>query len=1109
MSLLRTLFPLLLLLLLGTAQVQAEPGLPSAASVQQSLDNLDSRKLPEADSKAMQLTLQKTLDNLQALEQARKALDALHRQLGEAPRQVTAAQRELAQLQPIPPDLLASRYSQMEITRLESELNQRLATLDDWQRGMAMATNTLINAQTRPERAQTEISANQTRSQEIRNQLKAARDKGQPLAPEQVDMLNSELALLEALSQLRREELAGNSVLQDLGNSQRALYGRRIELQEADILALQNTLNTRRREVSEETVAQVSQDQSGPLQGSLLKQQADLNLQLSNRLLKATERANALTRKNIETRQQLDSLRQSEQALEAQIDALKGSLLLTRILYQQKQQLPRLSLDSNLANEIADLRLFQFELGQRRAELLDPQQYIELQLAAGQLHIDAELRDNLVQVLSSRLELIDRLNSELGNLLNQAITLQLNEKQLVTTASSLRRTLDEQMFWVASNKPLTFDWLRTAPQRLQQQLDALPLQSSLNTISNGLLSQPLLLLPLLLLVGGLLASRSWLHRQLESLDHNLHHHLRDNQLVTPLAILCHVLLVLPLPVVIAACGVLLIQDPQESTTTFGIALLKLAQAVLVFGVSYRLLGRQSVAERHFQWEQQRVQEFYAQVRRLGLVVMPLVLVVSIAERQFSAMTEDVSGTIIALCGFLLMSLILWRIMLRQPPLFGSRIAHSIASLLLVGLPLALVVLVAFGYYYTALKLTGRLLDTLYLITLWMVLQSTIVRGLAVAARRLAWQRAVARRQQIHEGADGGEVIEEPTLGLEQINQQSLRLVRLALLVSFSVLFYWVWADLLAVFTYLDSVTLYQYSTGEGETLKLVPLSLGDLLGAGVVLGITLILASNLPGLLEILVLSRMKLAQGSAYATTTLLSYVIVATGLVSTLSTLGVSWDKLQWLVAALSVGLGFGLQEIFANFISGLIILFERPVRIGDTVTIAGLSGTVSKIRIRATTITDFERKEIIVPNKAFITSQLVNWSLTDTVTRVTIRVGVAYGSDLALVRRLLLEIAHSNARVLAEPEPQVLFLNFGASTLDHELRVHVRELVDRNPAIDEINREIDQQFREHGIEIAFAQMDVTIKNLNGPQEATLTSNQPLPKPSQDAGEGNGSRA
>src|SRR5699024_8553974 len=135
------------------------------------------------------------------------------------------------------------------------------------------------------------------------------------------------------------------------------------------------------------------------------------------------------------------------------------------------------------------------------------------------------------------------------------------------------------------------------------------------------------------------------------------------------------------------------------------------------------------------------------------------------------------------------------------------------------------------------------------------------------------------------------------------------------------------------------------------------------------------MARNLPGLPEAMVLSRLELKQGSAYAIGTLLSYTIVSTGLVVSLATLGVAWSQLQWLVAALGVGLGFGLQEIFANFVSGLIILFERPVRIGDTITIRDLTGSVTKINTRATTISDWDRKEIIVPNKAFITEQFIN--------------------------------------------------------------------------------------------------------------------------------------
>ena len=212
-----------------------------------------------------------------------------------------------------------------------------------------------------------------------------------------------------------------------------------------------------------------------------------------------------------------------------------------------------------------------------------------------------------------------------------------------------------------------------------------------------------------------------------------------------------------------------------------------------------------------------------------------------------------------------------------------------------------------------------------------------------------------------------------------------------------------------------------------------------------------------------------------------MLTYLITAVGAVVALGSLGVSRDKLQWLAAGLTVGLGFGLQEIFANFVSGLIILFERPIRIGDTITIGTFSGSVSKIRIRATTITDFDRKEVIIPNKAFVTERLINWSLSDTITRVLIKVGVAYGSDLDKVKRCCCR-RRTNPRVMTDPEPQVFFLNFGASTLDHELRLYVRELRDRSYTVDELNRSIDRLCRENDIDIAFNQLEVYLHNQQG---------------------------
>ena len=182
--------------------------------------------------------------------------------------------------------------------------------------------------------------------------------------------------------------------------------------------------------------------------------------------------------------------------------------------------------------------------------------------------------------------------------------------------------------------------------------------------------------------------------------------------------------------------------------------------------------------------------------------------------------------------------------------------------------------------------------------------------------------------------------------------------------------------------------------------------------------------------------------------------------------------------------------MQEIFANFVSGIIILFERPVRIGDTITIGTYSGTVSKIRIRATTLVDFDKKEVIVPNKAFVTERLVNWALSNAMTRLVISVGVAYGSDVELVKRLLLQAAVENERVLKDPAPMAYFLSFGASTLDHELRVYVGQLADRTRTIDELNRRINQLFTEHNIEIAFNQLDIFIKNQSTDEEIKLSS-------------------
>ena len=188
--------------------------------------------------------------------------------------------------------------------------------------------------------------------------------------------------------------------------------------------------------------------------------------------------------------------------------------------------------------------------------------------------------------------------------------------------------------------------------------------------------------------------------------------------------------------------------------------------------------------------------------------------------------------------------------------------------------------------------------------------------------------------------------------------------------------------------------------------------------------ITTQLVRNLPALLELAILQHLDLTPGTGYAITTITKYLLMLIGGLVGFSMIGIEWSKLQWLVAALGVGLGFGLQEIFANFISGLIILFEKPIRIGDTVTIRDLTGSVTKINTRATTISDWDRKEIIVPNKAFITEQFINWSLSDSVTRVVLTIPAPADANSEEVTEILLTAARRCSLVIDNPAPEVFW-------------------------------------------------------------------------------------
>ena len=1053
-------------------------------SLQAEIKTLAEGTQPDAEKREFQEAYQNTLTFLERSQQLAKDSVDLEQELQEAPQQIRTARQQIENLRVQDSDSIRRSFASQSLDTLEDLLGDKVSTMFAWQNDLTSVNSDLIAAQTRPERTQAQVSANQTREQAIVEQVRILqRQPDSRINQANLRMLKAEQESLQLTNRFMRQQLSANSVLQDLATQRRDLLKQQIEGIEREVGILQEVINEKRRSQSEQTVSDSTNDMA-TTENELLREQGGLNQRLSEELLAATTRVGELTSQNIQTLQQIESMSQIDSALEQQIDVLEGSVLLSRILHQQKRALPSVRLDNSVADQIADLRLRQFELNTLRDELSRPQVYLTELLGRLPEELRDNLRDDMQLVIDNRISLVDQLSTNINTLLSQAITLQINQRQLQQLSSDLRRTIDDQLFWVASNRPIDQAWVTSFAEQAKRQIDEMQLPTQLKHIAANLGAKWPWLLFLAALVAIHTGFRKKIKQRLFTLNEDVGHFRRDTIYHTPKAIALSALNVLPIPVVLAAIGVLLSRSEEAGMPVIGAAFLKLSVAWFVLHLLYRVLDPKGIAVRHFRWEASLVNRLHRLTRNLAWITLPVVLIISLNAEVPEQQTNDVIGRFLMMSGMLLLSGLLGRMMWRSEPLYNSRVLHFTAMLVLTLTPLALAGMTYWGFHYTSTKLADRFIDTLYLIVLWMLVEGTVVRNLTVAGRRLAYQRAMTKREaaQNREGQENEAGIEIPEMDIQQINQQSLRLTKLGILMLFGVLVYFVWSDLISAAYYLESITLWEYSSGTPESPTTTAMTAGDVLGALLIVAFTVTLARNLPGLLEILVLSRMRLEQGSSYAITTLMSYIIVSIGIISGLSALGVSWDKLQWLVAALSVGLGFGLQEIFANFVSGLIILFEKPIRIGDVVTIGALSGTVNRIRIRATTITDFDRKEIIVPNKTFVTDHLINWSLSDTITRVIIKVGVAYGSDLAKTKELMLQAATSNPRVLKDPEPLVLFLNFSDSMLDHELRIHVRELIDRNMAIDEINREIDRLFEENDIHIAFRQLDVNLRTSSG---------------------------
>ena len=544
----------------------------------------------------------------------------------------------------------------------------------------------------------------------------------------------------------------------------------------------------------------------------------------------------------------------------------------------------------------------------------------------------------------------------------------------------------------------------------------------------------------------------------------------------------HLLGALPLAVVFAGVGLMI---GSVGHTAIGNALEKAAYSIALQMYLLRLfmlmLGEGGFARDHLRWRGAPASKLRGILKQSLVILVPAVFATLVLGHLIPFSPDSQAYRVASMVVALTASALLYRALINADGLFKSAfhqqgfeildtIGHFLFRLLLVAQ--SLVFLIDFvGFRFTAEVLQVRVFYSLCLLIGAKICIDTAMLGIALFRRR---GHRVA--DQSGDEADDG----DPRFDLEQMNQSIVMLIHVVLLAIAAALGLAIWQPFFEALSVLDGVVLWStVSEVDGESVSSL-VSLFDVGGALLVLAAAVVLARGLPALIGVL-LYNVVTQKGALYAIQTVVRYSIGGLGVLFALQVIGFGWSKLQWMAAGLSVGLGFGLQEIFANFFAGLIMLFERPVRIGDIVTLGEYSGTIQRIRMRATTILDFDNREVIVPNKMFVTERLINWTLSSGVVRLSFVVGLSYDADVRLAHKTLLEIMRQDDRILDDPEPFVVFYEFGDSTLNFRCYCHVQDTSLRLAVQHDLHMRITEEFRAHKLEIAYPQMDLHVRSVS----------------------------
>lgn len=764
--------------------------------------------------------------------------------------------------------------------------------------------------------------------------------------------------------------------------------------------------------------------------------------------------------------------------------------------------------------EISQIQLTQSDLREHRLNLSDVERELNAAVRALPEHYTEEerepIRKEVADLVQNQRTLIDALQRDYDAYLNVLFELNVRQDQLAAVTRQFTDYINENILWTGGTAApnlrtlqegnTALRWL-TSPEAWRR----VPSLMLGDLARNFHINAPILAL---LLVWLLLWRR--IQKTIETLgvEARKKKHTRFVQTLETLGLTFLAGAAWPALVTFFAWRLTVAAETVDQARATGEGLLAAGFIGFCLETLRQMLRSNGLAEAHLGWPGNRLASARRVFVMLLFVLLPASFIVYVFENQAEEFWKDsvgrfaFAGAMIAIAVALYRLLGLARMDIQEMSKDGGWIAgkqklHRPIHLVFAGLPACLALLAMAGYYFAALHLAYRFFWTLLLILLVLIGAGVTRRWLDLTQRKLAIREARKKRESLTAEAKGGEIPTEAELldqqvDIVRVDAQTQSLVRTV--VGMTILFgaWFIWADIIPAFRVFDNIRLWDITVSTEEVIqdeagqtemvirqKMEWITASDVLVALVILVIVVLAVRRLPALIEIILLQRLRMGSGERYAFLAVFRYVLIALGVIFAFNMVGIGWSNLQWLVAALGVGLGFGLQEIFANFVSGLIILFERPIRVGDIVTVGGVTGRVAQIRTRATIITDWDRKELVVPNKEFVTGQLVNWTLSDNIIRVVIPVGVAYGSNTRRAMEMLYAVAEQHPDVMKDPAPQVLFVGFGDSALNFELRVFSPHMDALIRIRHDLHLAIDDAFREAGIEIAFPQRDIHIRS------------------------------